>query len=106
MSRRQYDGDPIDGTVQWITERPSIGEEAKGVVYATEPEQGEERTEKVPVPQRPDEEGQSTLDDWGWSARHSRAPSGRRSSRPPTHRPSARTSTTSTRLTGLDGDST
>jgi len=68
VSRRQYDGDPIDGTVQWITERPSIEEKADEVVYATEPEQGEERAENVPVPKRPDEEGQSTLDDWGWSA--------------------------------------
>jgi len=69
VSRRQYDGDPIDGTVQWITERPSIEDDADDIVYATDPEEsGQETTENVPVPQRPDEAGQSTLDDWGWSA--------------------------------------
>ncbi|EMA37905.1 hypothetical protein [Natronobacterium lacisalsi] len=41
----------------------------------TDPEDvGEERTENVPVPEetdeveRPDVDGQTTLEDWGWSA--------------------------------------
>jgi hypothetical protein len=69
VTRREFRGDPIDGTVQYITERPALEDEADDVVYATDPEEdGQETTENVPMPRRPDGQGQSTLDDWGWSA--------------------------------------
>lgn len=73
---RSYSGDPIDGTVQHISERPSLEDEADDIVYATDPsEGGEERTENVPDPSdsddRPDSEperpvvkGQTTLPEW------------------------------------------
>ena len=70
MSRRSYKGDALDGTVQYITERPELDDQADDVVYATEPEPaGEERTENVPTleVERPESAGQSTLDDWGRS---------------------------------------
>lgn len=70
-----YDGDPIDGTVQHISERPSLEEDADDVVYATDPsEGGEENTENVPDitdpsdaddgPERPVVKGQTTLPEW------------------------------------------
>ncbi|WP_135827319.1 hypothetical protein [Halorussus halobius] len=71
MSQRSYDGPAIDASYQYITERPSLDDSAD-TVYATAPEpDGEETTEDVPVPDggRPEEDvdGQTTLDDWGWS---------------------------------------
>ncbi|WP_254766524.1 hypothetical protein [Salinilacihabitans rarus] len=75
IGRRSYAGDAIDASYQYITERPELDEEAEDVVYATEPEpDGTERAKNVPVPEpdeepdRPAVEGQTTLDDWGWSA--------------------------------------
>lgn len=75
MPDRSYEGDPLDGTVQYITERPELDENDDALegedelVYATEPEpEGQETTENVPVPTvRPepvDEEGQTSLEDW------------------------------------------
>ncbi|QCC57348.1 hypothetical protein [Natrinema thermotolerans] len=71
---RTYSGDPIDGTVQHISERPALEDEADDVVYATDPEDaGEERTEGVPdlsesesddEPERPVVKGQTTLPEW------------------------------------------
>ncbi|MDJ1431480.1 hypothetical protein [Halostagnicola sp. A-GB9-2] len=75
MSGRSYDGPALDGTVQYITERPELDKEAESVVYATEPEPvGQERTEGVPEidseqeVDRPDVDGQSSFEDWGWSS--------------------------------------
>jgi len=84
MSGASYSGSPLDCTYQYITERPALQDdddddvdeldhEAEDVVYATDPEPtGELRSENVPVPETPTEtpdvDGQSTLDDWGWSA--------------------------------------
>lgn len=75
IGRRDYSGGSIDATYQAITERPELDEEAEQVEYATEPEPtGEERTEGVPNlgddqdADRPDVDGQTTLEDWGWSA--------------------------------------
>lgn len=71
-ANRSYTGPALDGTYQHITERPSLDDEADDVVYATNPEpEGEETTENVPSPETPDSvsaTGQSTFDDWGWSA--------------------------------------
>ena len=51
MARRDYEGDPLDGTVQYITERPELEEEADEVEYATDPEpEGESTAENVPMP--------------------------------------------------------
>ncbi|MXV62056.1 hypothetical protein GS429_08280 [Natronorubrum sp. JWXQ-INN-674] len=75
IGRREARGGSIDASIQYITERPELDEQADRVEYATEPEDvGEERTENVPVPEepetveRPDVDGQTTLEDWGWSA--------------------------------------
>ncbi|WP_137288644.1 hypothetical protein [Natronorubrum halophilum] len=74
IGRREARGGSLDGTVQYITERPELNEQAEDVVYATEPEpQGEESTEGVPEleadqeVEHPDVTGQTTLEDWGWS---------------------------------------
>ncbi len=74
MSGRSYEGAPLDGTVQYITERPELEKQAEDVVYATDPEDiGEERTEGVPEigddqdVERPAVDGQTSFEDWGWS---------------------------------------
>jgi hypothetical protein len=77
VNRRSYSGRALDGTVQYITERPALDDDSGGdeTVYATEPEpSGEETTENVPTPESapgdgPPENvhGQTTLDDWRWS---------------------------------------
>ncbi|SFS62715.1 hypothetical protein [Halostagnicola kamekurae] len=75
IGRRSYSGSSIDVTYQSITERPELEEQAEKVEYATDPEDiGEERTEGIPkIPddqevERPDVDGQTSFDDWGWSA--------------------------------------
>ena len=74
MSGASYDGDPLDGTVQYITERPELDNrgETVDVVDDRLDADGEESVTNVPVPsngpERPDTDGQTTLDDWGWSA--------------------------------------
>lgn len=51
MPERRYDGDALDGTVQYITERPELEDEADDVAYATDPDPpGEATMENVPVP--------------------------------------------------------
>ena len=51
MARRDYEGDPLDGTAQYITERPELDEEADEVEYATDPEpEGKSTAENVPMP--------------------------------------------------------
>lgn len=74
IGRREAHGGSLDGTVQYITDRPELEEQAEKVEYATDPEDvGEERTEGVPeIPtdqevERPDVDGQTSFDDWGWS---------------------------------------
>lgn len=74
MSGASYDGDPLDGTVQYITERPELDDtgETVDVVDDRLDAEGEATVENVPVPDggsdRPDTDGQTTLDEWGWSA--------------------------------------
>ncbi|MBX0350366.1 hypothetical protein [Haloarcula pellucida] len=71
MSHRAYEGDPLDGTYQHISESPVWGPDGETVDATPDPD-GEETVENVPVPEadveRPDADGQTTLDDWGWSA--------------------------------------
>ncbi|MDJ1430448.1 hypothetical protein [Halostagnicola sp. A-GB9-2] len=73
--RRSYSGTSIDATYQAITERPELDKQAESVEYATDPEPvGEERTEGVPEIgddqdiDRPNVDGQTSFEDWGWSA--------------------------------------
>lgn len=73
MSGRRYSGPALDGRDQYITERPVQPGSTNGeTVAATDDPGGEVVTENVPTPaeavEGPDEPGQSTLDDWGWSA--------------------------------------
>lgn len=69
MSARRYDGPALDVTYQSIDDAPfwNGGE----TVYATDPTpSGRETVENVPVLEpvaKPDVDGQTTLDDWGWS---------------------------------------
>jgi len=74
MTARRYEGDPLDGTVQYISEAPHWQGDGETVdVVDDRDDQGEVATENVPLPNggrdRPDVDGQTTLDDWaGWSA--------------------------------------
>lgn len=68
--REEPDGRPgIDASYQHFSERPFGG--PGETVDATPDAEGEITTEGVPVPSdsedRPDGEGQTTFDDWGWS---------------------------------------
>ncbi|QLD84638.1 hypothetical protein HWV23_02835 [Natronomonas halophila] len=73
MSPASYDGPALDGTVQHLSEAPywQGDGETVDVVDDRVDGAGEERTENVPVPdggEKPDVDGQTTLEDWGWSA--------------------------------------
>ena len=73
MTSRSYEGPALDATYQYITERPSLEQQADEVEYATDPEPGgQESVENVPVPTEetgPEVDGQATLADFaGWSA--------------------------------------
>jgi len=71
MSGRSYEGDPIDGTYQPISEAPYWQGEGETVDVVDDTELGEEQTENVPIPDGgtpEDVDGQTTLEDWGWSA--------------------------------------
>ena len=51
MPKRSYEGEALDGTAQYITERPALEDEADEVAYATDPEpETEATTEDVPMP--------------------------------------------------------
>ncbi|MFC6975793.1 hypothetical protein ACFQL1_15775 [Halomicroarcula sp. GCM10025709] len=69
MSRSSYSGDPLDGTVQYITERPELDDgETVDVVDDRLDAQGEESVENVPIPKdeldKPDVDGQMKLSDF------------------------------------------
>lgn len=73
VSRRSYEGDPIDHSWQYFHERPAADDGSGETVYATDPEpEGDETTENVPTPAdgpEPSENaGQTTISDWRWSA--------------------------------------
>ncbi|MFT4891893.1 MAG: hypothetical protein ACI9YT_002828 [Halobacteriales archaeon] len=71
MSGRSYDGPALDATVQYISEAPHWQGDGETVDVVDDTPAGEETVEGVFVPdggdRRPDVEGQTTLDDWGWS---------------------------------------
>ena len=66
------DGVAIDGGYQHISEAPAYQDpDGETVDVVDDTEVGKETTENVPVPdggERPETTGQTTLDDWGWSA--------------------------------------
>lgn len=71
MSGRSYDGRALDGTVQYISERPAaLGRDGE-TVDATPDPTGSEETVGVPdvggadAVERPDTHGQTTWTDWG-----------------------------------------
>lgn len=71
MSGRSYDGTPIDGTVQHLSEAPYWQGEGETVEVIDDAPVGEETVEDVPDlsgnPETPDVDSQTTLDDWRWS---------------------------------------
>lgn len=69
VSGRSYDGPPVDGTVQHLSEAPHWQGEGETVDVVDDEPTGEETVEGVPAfDDGPDEPGQSRLDDWRWSA--------------------------------------
>lgn len=67
--REVGDGITVDGGYQHIADAPAYNDpdgETVGVV--DDSETGETTTEGVDAARRPDEPGQSTWDDWGWSS--------------------------------------
>ena len=74
MTSASYEGDPLDGTVQYLGEAPYWQGDGETVDVIDDTEVGEVRAESVPVPhggaQRPDvdEDRQTRLDEWRWSA--------------------------------------
>lgn len=67
----RYDGPPLDGTVQHISEAPYWNNKGETVDVIDDEPAGEETTENVPDPisddRGPSGSGQATLDDYGWS---------------------------------------
>jgi len=71
MSGRSYSGPPLNGGYQSISEAPYWQGDGETVDVVDDEPVGEQTTEGVPEPDpQPDPEtsGQTTLDDWGWSA--------------------------------------
>ena len=68
--KRSVDGVGVDATMQSISEAPHWQGDGETVDVVDDTPVGEQTTEGVPVPEveRPDADGQTTLDDWGWSA--------------------------------------
>jgi hypothetical protein len=73
VSQRAWHGPALDGTYTHLSEVYS-DPDGETVAVVDDAEAGEVRTEGVPVPgggaQRPDvdEDRQTRLDEWGWSA--------------------------------------
>ncbi|WP_232703504.1 hypothetical protein [Halobacterium wangiae] len=70
MTGHSYCGPALDGTVQYITESPFWGGDGETVDVVDDEPIGEDVTENVPSPdddRRPNREGQTTLEDYGWS---------------------------------------
>jgi hypothetical protein len=72
VSKRSYEGPSLDGSVQYLSEAPYWQGTGETVEVIDDAPAGEETVEDVPSPDdgvtRPDETGQTTLDDWRWSA--------------------------------------
>ncbi|WP_436933672.1 hypothetical protein [Halovenus marina] len=68
--KRSVDGVGIDASYQHISEAPAYNDpDGETVDVVTDDDVGEETTEGVPdLNRRPEGDGQTTLDDWGWSA--------------------------------------
>jgi hypothetical protein len=71
--RASYDGPALDETSQHITEVPDWQDDGDGetVEVLGGEDAGEERYHNVPAPDEdpdPDTTGQTTIEDWGWSA--------------------------------------
>jgi hypothetical protein len=74
MTGHSYDGPPLDATYQHISDAPAWrSDDGETVNVVDDEETGEISTENVPQPpqtpdeRRPDADGQTTLDDFGWS---------------------------------------
>jgi len=73
MAGRSYSGPALDGSVQYLDEAPYWQGDGETVGVVDDTPTGEESVEDVPSPddsnpEVPDVDGQSTLEDWGWSA--------------------------------------
>jgi hypothetical protein len=74
MAEQSYSGPALDGTVQHLSEAPYWQDnDGETVDVVDDTAAGKETTENVPVPdgsnpEVPDVDGQSTLEDWEWSA--------------------------------------
>ncbi len=71
--KRSYDGPPVDGSGQHITEAPYWQDDGEGetVEVLGDEDDGEETFHNVPTPDRdpdPETTGQTTIQDWRWSA--------------------------------------
>jgi hypothetical protein len=67
VSERTWEGDPLDGTVQYLGEAPYWrSDDGETVAVVDDEETGEVRTEDIPDAEvrGPDEPGQSTLTDY------------------------------------------
>jgi len=68
---QRYDGPPLDATGQHITEAPYWQDAGETVDVLGGDEVGKETFENVPTPDDdpdPKTTGQTTLEDWRWSA--------------------------------------
>ncbi|MFB6297272.1 MAG: hypothetical protein ABEH56_01995 [Salinirussus sp.] len=75
MPGHSYEGPALDGTVQHLSEAPYWQGEGETIAASDDDqENGDISAENVPTPpadaddRRPDVKGQSTLEDWRWSA--------------------------------------
>lgn len=66
-----YEGPALNGSAQYISDAPYWQGDGETVDVVDDTPVGETRTEDVPEleVERPDVEGQTTLDDWGVSTR-------------------------------------
>lgn len=67
---RDYDGPSLDGTVQYIGEAPHWQGDGETVDVVDDDPVGDEQVENIPnlAESASSTTGQSTFDDWGWSA--------------------------------------
>jgi hypothetical protein len=74
VSSREYEGPAVDGTDQYLSEAPHWNDDGETVDVVDDDPESEVSAENVPMPpsspdeRRPDVDGQSTWDDWRWSA--------------------------------------
>jgi hypothetical protein len=68
MANREYEGAAVDGTVQYLGEAPYWQGDGETVDVVNDTETGEVTTEGVNLDPQPETSGQTTLDEWEWSA--------------------------------------